>query len=79
MRIWLGSHFGSLDRLRVLQKLHAITADNASNNDTLVKHLHCQLLKQFDDKVDPDFGNVLYNQSCGSAANNTVFDVLHMF
>lgn len=31
-----GVTFESLDRLRVLQKLLAITADNASNNDTLV-------------------------------------------
>jgi hypothetical protein len=50
--------FGSLDQLGVLQKLLAVTADNALNNDTLVKHLHCQLLKLFDDKVDLEISNV---------------------
>ena len=42
----------------MLRKLLAITADNAPNNDTLVEHLHCQLLRQFDDEVDPDFSNL---------------------
>jgi hypothetical protein len=49
--------FGTLDRLDVLQKLLAITADNASNNDTLVEHLHHQLLQQFDDEVDLEYSN----------------------
>jgi hypothetical protein len=53
-----GVTFGSLDQLGVLQKLLAITVDNALNNDTLVKHLHHQLLKQFDDEVDLELGNV---------------------
>jgi hypothetical protein len=62
-----GVHFGeniaritfkSLEQLRVLQKLLALTADNASNNDTLVEHLHCQLLTQFDDKVDLELSNI---------------------
>jgi hypothetical protein len=35
-----GITFAALDRLRVLQKLLAITADNALNNNTLVKHLY---------------------------------------
>jgi hypothetical protein len=52
-----GITFGTLDRLDVLQKLLAITADNASNNDTLVEHLHHQLLEQFDDEVDLEYGN----------------------
>lgn len=39
-----GITFGSLDWLRVLQKLLAIIADNALNNDTLIEHLHHQLL-----------------------------------
>jgi len=53
-----GITFGSLDQLGVLQKLLAITADNASNNDTLVEHLHRRLLTLFDDEVDLDIGNV---------------------
>ena len=52
-----GITLGTLDRLDVLQKLLAITADNASNNDTLVEHLHHQLLQQFDDEVDLEYGN----------------------
>jgi hypothetical protein len=50
--------FEMLDDLGILQKLLAITADNALNNNTLVEHLHHQLLKQFDNKVDLEFGNV---------------------
>jgi hypothetical protein len=50
--------FKSLEQLRVLQKLLALTTDNASNNDTLVEHLHRQLLTQFDDKVDPKLSNI---------------------
>jgi hypothetical protein len=41
-----------------LQKLLAITADNASNNDTLVKHLYHQLLILFDNEADLEIGNV---------------------
>jgi hypothetical protein len=53
-----GITFGSIDQLGVLQKLLAITADNALNNDTLVEHLHHQLLTQFNDEVDLEIGNV---------------------
>lgn len=52
-----GITFGALNRLGVLQKLLAITVDNALNNDMLVKHLYDQLLEQFNDKVDLEFGN----------------------
>jgi hypothetical protein len=52
-----GITFETLDRLDFLQKLLAITADNASNNDTLVEHLHHRLLEQFDDEVDLEYGN----------------------
>src|SRR5271170_4359957 len=48
--------YQALKDLNVLCKLLAITADNASNNDTLVEHLHCQLLQQFDER-DPDFND----------------------
>jgi hypothetical protein len=53
-----GIIFGSLDQLRVLEKLLAIIADNALNNDTFVKHLHCQLLTLFNNEVDLEFGNI---------------------
>jgi len=52
-----GITFRSLNQLGVLEKLLAITADNASNN-TLVEHLHRQLLTLFDDEVDLEFGNI---------------------
>jgi hypothetical protein len=52
-----GITFGTLDRLDVLQKLLAITADNTLNNNTLVEHLHYQLLEQFDDEVDLEYSN----------------------
>jgi hypothetical protein len=52
-----GITLGTLNRLDILQKLLAITADNASNNDTLVEHLHHQLLQQFDDEVDLEYSN----------------------
>jgi len=35
-----GITFKTLDELGVLQKLLAITAENALNSDTLVEHLH---------------------------------------
>jgi len=53
-----GITFGSLNHLGVLEKLLAITADNALNNNTLVKHLHRQLLTLFDNEVDFEFGNI---------------------
>ena len=43
-----------LRELGLRQKLLAITADNASNNGTLVDHLHKELLCEFDDYLDPD-------------------------
>ena len=49
--------FSLLEDLVIELKLLAITSDNAPNNDTLVEHLHQKLLKQFDNKVDPNFGN----------------------
>jgi hypothetical protein len=52
-----GITFKTLNKFGILRKLFAITADNAPNNGTLVEHLHRQLLKQFDNKVDLDFGN----------------------
>jgi hypothetical protein len=52
-----GITFKTLNRLDVLQKLLAITADNALNNNTLVEHLHHQLLKQFDNEVDLEYSN----------------------
>ena len=53
-----GITFRSLNQLGVLKKLLAITADNASNNNTLVEHLHRQLLTLFDNEVDFEFGNI---------------------
>ena len=53
-----GITFESLEGLRVSRKLLALTADNALNNDTLVKHLHCRLLTQFNDEVDLELGNI---------------------
>ena len=46
-----------LKELEALYKLLALTADNATNNDTLVEHLHCQLLTLFDNEVDLEMGN----------------------
>ena len=44
-----------LQDLKLERKLLAITSDSASNNRTLVKHLHHQLLKTYNDKVDTIF------------------------
>jgi hypothetical protein len=44
--------------LTIKHKLLAITGDNASNNDTLVEHLHRMLLEEFDDTIDQDLGNL---------------------
>jgi hypothetical protein len=45
-----------LKELSLKHKLLAICADSASNNDTLVTHLHQELLQSFDDRVDQVFG-----------------------
>lgn len=44
--------FGALKRLDVLQKLLTITSDNASNNDTLCRHLHIKLSRLYDDHLE---------------------------
>jgi len=49
--------FQMLKELGVLHKFLALTADNATNNNTLVEHLHCQLLTLFNDEVDLELGN----------------------
>lgn len=47
-----------LEDLKVKHKLLAVTSDSASNNGTLVNHLYTQLLNEFNDKLDEDFGNL---------------------
>jgi hypothetical protein len=44
--------FKTLKRLGLLQKLLTITSDNASNNDTLCRHLHSILSRLFDDHLE---------------------------
>jgi hypothetical protein len=44
--------FLALEKHGLLQKLLFITADNASNNDTLCRHLYTQMKRQFDDHLE---------------------------
>ena len=47
-----------LQDLNLKHKLLAVTGDSASNNGTLVEHLHEQLLDEFDNELDKDIGNL---------------------
>jgi hypothetical protein len=62
--IYIGSHtrenmatvaFETLQELNIAQKLVAVVADNASNNDTLTASLHKKLLESYNDRLDPVF------------------------
>jgi len=43
---------GALDKHNLLPKLISITADNASNNDTLYRHLHNSIARKYDDYLE---------------------------
>jgi hypothetical protein len=47
-----------LHSLNLKQKLLAITGDSASNNNTMVEHLHTRLLDEFDNEHDNKLGNL---------------------
>ena len=47
--------FETLQELNIAQKLVAVVADNASNNDTLTASLYKKLLESYDDRLDPVF------------------------
>jgi hypothetical protein len=42
----------ALKKHKILQKLLTITADNASNNDTLCRHLYTSLSRKYDDHLE---------------------------
>jgi hypothetical protein len=44
--------FQSLKRYNLLKKLISITGDNASNNDTLCRHLYAKLSRVYDNHLD---------------------------
>jgi hypothetical protein len=43
---------GALDKYNLLLKLISITADNASNNDTLYRHLYNSMARKYDDYLE---------------------------
>ena len=47
--------FKCIQFLNIMHKLLAVTSDSASNNGTLVPHLHQHLLKHYDDEFDDEF------------------------
>jgi hypothetical protein len=47
--------FKCIQLLNIMHKLLAVTSDSASNNRTLVPHLHQHLLKHYDDEFDDEF------------------------
>jgi hypothetical protein len=50
--------YKTLQDLNLKHKLLAVTSDSASNNGTLVEHLHERLLDEYDDEIDEDVGNL---------------------
>jgi hypothetical protein len=46
--------FKALKKHNVLQKLLTVTADNADNNDTCVRHLHRMMAQRYDDHLCED-------------------------
>jgi hypothetical protein len=51
--------FSALQDLNIKHKLFAIVSDSASNNSTLVDHLHKQLLNEFNNKLSDVFNSKL--------------------
>lgn len=47
--------YNALRNLSIMHKLLATTSDSASNNRTLVPHLHQHLLKHFNNELDDEF------------------------
>jgi hypothetical protein len=47
-----------LQDLNLKHKLLAVTSNSASNNSTLVEHLHKRLLDEFDNEHDNELGNL---------------------
>jgi hypothetical protein len=47
-----------LQDLNLKHKLLAVTSDSASNNNTLVEHLHKRLLDEFDNEHNNELSNL---------------------
>jgi hypothetical protein len=45
--------FNTLKRIKILKKLIAITGDNATNNDTLSRHLYKKMSCIYNEHLDP--------------------------
>jgi len=79
--------FKCIQFLNIMHKLLAVTSDSASNNGTLVLHLHQHLLKHYDNEFDDEFefnmkplmrfqGAKSYIHCLAHALNRIVCDIL---
>jgi hypothetical protein len=78
--------YKALQDLNLKHKLLAVTSNSASNNGTLVEHLHERLLDEFDNELDEDIGNLKplmrfkgrksYIQCLAHALNRIAKDIL---